>query len=546
LPKLLSWFRRNEWELPPPEAVWGERPSLYEHVQRHLLPKGEGLAPGGEELPDESENDSGFRWAAGAFDGSFSHHFAGNEPPERAGEVLRSLLAVLDRAEADRVRVLYDLLRDGGALEIVDSLLESSRTIPEERTERLRLLARWIVTQAPDREPVKVALAILGLFQDAQDRDLFLTLGRHEEFTLYAAVALANSQARPDDCLWELGRSVRGWGRIQIVERLAKTHNPRIRRWLLVEGYKNSVMYEYTAALCARAGGLRAELAKEPPAREVVAAAGDLIAALIQGGPAEDMEDYEDGPAVVERYLEILRTRAETLDQLLTVDAVRRFLSGDEVDWSLLEERGWSPRLRRRLLTACEALIARPEWHQKVETELGSSEPAVYYRAAQAARVLGIDVWDRHFERLRQGDPNLWSAVMRTDDPKRVDRVIALARALLDLDAIASGPTESLGLGPGFELHSRLDFILQELGRFPGHGWELVRAGLRSPSVRNRNIALNSLGAWGRENWPPEAEMALHRALREEPSDDVKMRIEKVLAGQALDDLDDEEEEVEE
>jgi hypothetical protein len=545
LPKLLPWFRRKEWELPLPEAVWGDRPAIYEHVHRHLQPDGEGLAPGAEELPDESENDTGFRWAAGAFDGSFGHHFTSSEGTERTGEVLRSLLAVLDRADTERVRVLYGLLREGGALEIVDPLLEAIRAMPVAQPERLRALARWLATKGADREPVKTALAVLGLYQDSQDRDLFLTLGRHEEFTLYAAVALANSQARPDESLWELARSVRGWGRIQIVERLAKTHNPKIRRWLLIEGYKNSVMYEYTAALCARAGGLRAELAKEPPAPEVVTAAGDLIAALIQGGPAEDMEDYEDGPAVVERYLDILRSRAHTLDQLLTVEAVRRFLDGEEVDWSILEERGWSPRLRRRLRTACDALIARPEWRERVETELAVSEPAVYYRAAQAARVLGIDVWERHFERLQQGDPNLWASVMQTDDPERVDRVLQLARETLGLDAIGSGPTESLGLGPGFEPHSRLDFILQELGRFPGHGWDLLRAGLRSPSVRNRNIALSCLSAWGRANWPPEAEMALHRALREEPSDDVRARIEKVLAGQPLDDVDDDEEEME-
>lgn len=164
MPKLLPWFRRNEWELPLPEAVWGERPAIYEHVRRHLLPAGEGLAPGGEELPDESENQTGFRWAAGAFDGSFGHHFASSEEVERTGEVLRSLLAVLDRADPERIRVFYGLLRVGGALEIVDPLLEAVRTVPVEKPERLRALARWLAMHAPDREPVKTAVAVLGLF----------------------------------------------------------------------------------------------------------------------------------------------------------------------------------------------------------------------------------------------------------------------------------------------------------------------------------------------------------------------------------------------
>lgn len=542
MPGLLSWFRR-EWEPPAPDAVWGERPSLYEHVRRHVQPGRPGLAPGGELLPDETERDAEIQWVPGGMDGSFGHHFGGTADADAAEAIYAVMREILVRADPARCRHLYSLLLQENALDIVDPLLERIRGDNSVHAGRLRIFAHWLATQAPDREPVKLGIALLGLFADNEDRDLFLTLGRHEELTLYAAVALASTLDKPDETLWELARNVSGWGRIQTVERLAETKDPRIRRWLLSEGYKNSIMLEYTACLCARAGNLKARLAKDPPGEAVLAAAGDLIRALAEGGPAEDMEDYEDGAVVTARYLELMRSGAETLGHLLTVDAVRRFLDDEAADLNARQERGWTPRLVLRLRRECEEILACPEWPGRVEEGLASDDDDRFFLAAQAARVLGIEVWHHYFVRLEAGDA-CWYQVMQTDDPERIELVLAVARERIDLEAIATGPADLLGLGPSHAPHNHLDFILQDLRRFPGQGWDFIRAGLRSPVTRNRNMALNALSRWGRENWKPDTEMALRRGLREEPKPDVRERFERVLAGLPLDepDADDESE----
>ena len=533
MPGLLSWFRR-EWEPPPPETVWGERPSLYEHVRRHVESGRPGLLPGGETLPDEAGRDSEIHWVAGGMDGSFGHHFGGGGDDDAAGEVFTAMRECLARADAARFRQLYTLIAEENALDFVDPLLEKIRADNSIHAGRLRVLAHWLATQAPDREPVKLGVALLGLFPGGEDCDLFLTLGRHEELTLYAAVALASSLEKPDEALWELARNVSGWGRIQAVERLAETRDPRIRRWLLLEGYKNSIMIEYTACLCARAGNLKARLlAKEPPDEALMAAAGDLIHALAEGGPAEDMEDYDDGAVVTARYLDLLRARTGTLEQLLTVDSVARFLDDEDADWSAREERGWTPRLRLRLRKACEEILIRPEWRDRVQEALAAEDEHRFFLAARAARVLNMEVWDRYFERLEAGDA-CWYQAMQTEDPERIDRVLALARERISLEAIATGPDDLLGLGPEHSPHNQLDFILQDLRRFPSRGWDFIRSGLRSPVVRNRNMALVALAAWGRESWVPETEMALRRAFREEPRPDIRRRIERVLAGEDL------------
>jgi hypothetical protein len=117
---------------------------------------------------------------------------------------------------------------------------------------------------------------------------------------------------------------------------------------------------------------------------------------------------------------------------------------------------------------------------------------------------------------------------------ERLDLALGIAERL-PLEAIATGPADELGLGPEFRPHQCLDAILQDLDQFPGRGWPLVRTGLRSPVVRNRNLALRTLAAWPGDAWPDEARPVLEEARDAEPSDDVRERFAAVLEGRALD-----------
>jgi hypothetical protein len=91
-----------------------------------------------------------------------------------------------------------------------------------------------------------------------------------------------------------------------------------------------------------------------------------------------------------------------------------------------------------------------------------------------------------------------------------------------------------MGLGPGFEQHSCLDFILQELHRFSGRGASLIEAGLKSPVVRNRNMAIAALAAWPQGAWSDGLDKSLEQAARCEPNEDVWERMQRVLKGEPL------------
>jgi hypothetical protein len=73
---------------------------------------------------------------------------------------------------------------------------------------------------------------------------LSFALGELEEFTLYAVVALLNTQPGRQRAVFDLARRVTGWGRIHAVERLKDCDDPDVKAWLLRDGFRNDVMDE--------------------------------------------------------------------------------------------------------------------------------------------------------------------------------------------------------------------------------------------------------------------------------------------------------------
>jgi hypothetical protein len=261
-----------------------------------------------------------------------------------ADAVIGALTSTLQTADQASVDKLYSVLNTSGALGYIDPLLEKLRARRDLQSERTHALASWLATRAADREPVKVGIALLGLFPQPADEDVLLTLGRHEEFTLFSAVALTNSLSNSEPALWTLAKGVDGWGRIHVVERLTKTSNPEIKAWLIRDGYKNSVMYEYLAYKCAVGGDLAKELAKPEIDDGLFEGAGEILSALIagQGGPAEGIDDYENAATAVESYLHQAQRRAQTLKHLLAVEGIKNFL-GENDGWDERAEKTWTP-----------------------------------------------------------------------------------------------------------------------------------------------------------------------------------------------------------
>jgi hypothetical protein len=534
----------SDWKIDTLPIPWdARRLSIYDHILRHIESGRDRLREGGDTLPDEEIQSAGreLRFAPGAFDGAFGHHVSGAQQELRVDEAFDLLRRALRTPTAVNLQALYDLCCGEDLLGLLDPLIrrivESSGpgTIP---ADRLFELANLLALQAPDRGPVKFAIAMLGLFKAGGSGDVVMTLGRHEEFTLFSAVAISNQSDDPELQLWKLAKGVNGWGRIHCVERLKGTKHPAIKAWLLREGFRNSVMYEYLAHIAADTGGLAEELRMENPDGALLAGAGDMLAAMASGQPGPGMAGYTASAEAAELYLKHMDARAGTIEDLRAIIALRSYAGHDD-DWDQLAEQGWSAERRQALVANAGRIVAQPKWRTLIADGLEGDDDRRFWQARNAAERLGIDTWDASFRRQERGQGDHWFELMRANEPERIDRVLGLAEGILPLDDIATGPRmELLGVGPAFRHHGALGFIVQGLRRFPDKGWVFVRSALRSPVIRNRNMAIQALAKWGIPRWPDEAHSYIADALKSEPDEKVRARLERLVKGEPIDGLD--------
>ena len=532
------WFGRRSAHVDSPFAVvWAAgRPSIYEFLRQFEVQEDAHLPAGALQLPDEAvvngRHGGDLRWAPGALDGVMGRYGGRGEDSEveRLAQLLTTTVRSGSRREARR---FYQSIADDSALRLVDPLKSRIAERGEIDPDRLRAFATWLVTASPDREAVKVGIALLGLVSPVDATEILLQLGVHDEFTLYVAVALGTlPDAEAEEARWWLARRVDGWGRIHVVERLTGTGRADIRRWMLREGFRNSIMVEYLAYTCAVVGGLVDELREVDIDDALLDGAGELLSALILGGPAEDMSDYADGAEASQRYLQhVGRRKPRQVADFLVVTRIRDYAAEAIEAVGGKEATGcvWSDECRAEILESADVILANPRWIALVTAGLKSDDNQAFWFAARAADNMGIDAWLNRFDRCRSGHTEHVYDLMRTEDPRRIKQVVEWATTSLDLDSISTGPAEELGLGSEFSEHITLGVIVQDLRRFPGIGWRLVETALRSPVISNRNTAITALHDWPISQWPPQAHSALIVAHHREPDTNVKQRLEDLL-----------------
>jgi len=535
---VIAFMRRKIPTQEPSNTPWERDTAIYVHIKQHIDVNNGRLLESGYVLPDEdrrSESLMGMHWAPGALDGTFGHHADINGGDERVKLVAQAVENIaLHNCEADK-RQLYEALCGDDLVSYIDAVIENilQRQFPYKT--HLQPFLIFLLRRAPDRGPVKFAIAMLGLIGDINDLELIRTLALHEEFTLYSAVAIGNMLEDPEPTLWALAKKVEGWGRIQIVERLASTEDVDIQDWLLRHGYRNRVMYAYTAHIAAVTGQLHMMLSRGFIDDELLLAAGDILQALIDGGPTEDIRDYEQAADSVNSYLRHVSTRREQLNlhYLLTTYTIVDYITQEDEDWDE-ENNGWSEEKRLKAIEQAEKIAAWPAWHDLVQQELQNPDERRFQQANYTAKLLRINTWDVHWQRLqaRPLDASCWYEIMQIVNRQHIQTVIDFAANALPLAHIASGAgAESVGIGEEFNAHECLEMMLQELDRFPGYGWVLLHTGLQSPIIRNRNMALSALEQWHHNSpeWHGTIQPVLRTLHAQEPDEEVRARLQALL-----------------
>lgn len=517
-------FREALYLLPAP---WKGTVSVYECIRDNP----------DSNLPDDEEDFDAnkIRFAPGALDGMYLYHMQKRDDDEvdmRAQELIAATVTLLDEISSENLQNLYRTALQDSILPFADRFIEKlfEKQIAERR-QLLGVIGRYFASKAPHREAVKFGLLLLELAGEPSDIPTLETLARHDEFSLYAAIALSHLSDNRDRAIWNVALKVHSWGRVLLVEKLEGTKDAEIQAWMLREGFRNDVMNSYIALICANTGGLKKALQLSNIDKPLLDGAAELFRALTEAeGPVTGLEHYADAPDAMQLYLDHAIVAA-------TLSLEHFFCARQLLDYFSLEENqqlGSSPRWKNILNDVrrkCQDIINRPEWIQKVETGLRSKDSAIFFEANQAASLLNIATRSIHLEKVLE-DPlsGSWYELLKQTDDSNIDEIIELASRTLPLSQIATGPGRELDMGPKFAAHRALDWVLQDLKRFPKKGWVLLKAGLQSPVIRNRHMALNALDVWPREFWPHDALAVLREAVSKEPEAKVKSRLEEVIA----------------
>jgi hypothetical protein len=335
------------------------RPSIHAQIVAAIERRGEAQRSLDLTLPGTGEMGNGLRIVAGGLDALFGRRDA-SPRQTKARSLISAITKAVRQPSAEALRGLYRTLSSGRATEVVDETLV--RLAPEIERDRATIaaLARRLVREAPDVEPVKVGLALLGVSGEPDDEDLVIEVGQSEEMTCFSAVALANLLADPTSSLWRLAKRVHGWGRIAVVKRLAGAQGPAIRAWLLREGFRNEIMYEYLAYIAATAGGLSEALSAEEIDEPLLIGAAGIFRALSGGGPAQDIFDYSDGACAATEFLRHALVRERPPLKVVAAAAGFQHLVNSEDAERLRAIPGWTAQALLDVRSRAGALLRAP------------------------------------------------------------------------------------------------------------------------------------------------------------------------------------------
>lgn len=520
----LEAFTQGLYSLPTP---WKGQVSIYDCLREN--PESD--------FPDDALNSdpNKIRFAPGALDGMYLYHMQKIDEEEEqklAQKLIAATVKLLGEPSPRNLQGLYNTATENSVLPLADRLIEKLFEKDFARhSHALGVIGRYFAAKSPHREAVKFGLILLEVAGELSDVPMLETLARNDEFSLYAAIALSNLSDNRDRAIWNVALTVRSWGRVLLVEKLEGTEDAEIQAWMIRQGFRNDVMDSYLAVLCANSGNLKEALQLPNIDKQLLdGAAGLLRGMTIDEAPVRGLDDYTDAPDAVQLYLD----HACAADNL---SLEHLFCARQLVDYFSLEENRllatsppWTSILNE-VRRKCQDIIKRPEWIKEIEAGLESTDIQIFFEANQAASLLNISTRAAHLKKVLE-DPlsNSWYELLKQTDDTNIDEVLELASRTLPLAQIATGAEQQLGMGPAFAAHRALDWVLQDMKRFPKKGWPLIKAGLQSPVIRNRHMAINALQVWPRELWPHDALAVLREAATNDPDDKVKSRLEEMIS----------------
>lgn len=363
-------------------------------------------------------------------------------------------------------------------------------------------LARALTYRGQEVEVVKVGIALMSLGHEPEDRARLLTIARDDQYTRNVFWTLTATKPGPSHDLlaWEIARVAYGPGR-QWALGLISDDPPRgYKRWLVCEGFRTYRDDYGPLAPVAIKGDLAGQLARASGTDTQLAGAAFTIMRRIfedswnDGAPAE-AHAYPDIAKAARHLFPLLAQNEPRFGYLQLAEAVRNwFLSGGGYG---LPEADVAAAIH-----AAEKVFTWADWSDYSRWTL-ERDDANFYVAEEILRARGNDTFPYLLAKACRGsgegeNVGAWVLATKYAGPERIDEVLGWAEKRLIGDQ---------GLKPAAA------FVVEALVAYPGHGWPLLKAALRSRSPLEYIPALRVLGSWDTGDWPDDTAMVLTQML---------------------------------
>ena len=278
--------------------------SIYELISNAVT---DGCLPADFHLP-KPEDPKKAMFAAGALDGIQIYHAGFPVLEDEDYERILDILKVANDGEFDTAAEDFtDFCEKFSAVTIIDDI---QQVILDNREEldvnQMAEFAYTLITEASDRELIKVGLIIFELVQTSSDpelMDIIRTLALSDEFTLFAVFVMRTWPNGQMEIL-DLAKKVRGWGRIHCV-RFIEPENDEIAHWLLMNGIDNDVMREYSALEVFNKINVEAMLDGDNLSDEDAKAILQIIDSMLVEGPVAGISAVESPRDLLAKVLKL-------------------------------------------------------------------------------------------------------------------------------------------------------------------------------------------------------------------------------------------------
>lgn len=283
-------------------------------------------------------------------------------------KLLKLFMEQIENPTVQTRKATYEKIKEEKVIGYFYELVELFKQ-EEEDEQRVQEEAIWLLEHAAHREVVKFAITILGCTDCNNLKERIQMLALHEEFTGVALFALKNGTSNANDAIWQITKTVSGWGKIEALNFL-EPDTDEIRLWFLTDGVKNNVMNHHSSLICAEKGKLDIMLHEPVISKEIFIGAGEIILGLLSEVPYRAIDEYEYAGQVLMRYTYHAKKHGSELAHFDILTSIIKYLNEEDETWDERYATNWKPHERRAVQESIEEIAKNPIWEQQKLTAL--------------------------------------------------------------------------------------------------------------------------------------------------------------------------------